>query len=113
MTAAHYGIDNLCAVVDCNELQIDGPVEDVMGIQPLHDKWEAFGWHTLSIDGHDMNEILSALDEAENTKGKPTVILAKTVKGKGVSFFEDKVKYHGVTPTEEEFEKAVKEINNG
>lgn len=113
MTAAHYNIDNLCAVVDCNELQIDGPVEEVMGIQPLHDKWEAFGWHTISIDGHDMNEILRALDEAENTKGKPTMILAKTVKGKGVSFFEDKVKYHGVTPTEEEFEKAVKEINNG
>ena len=69
MTAAHYKIDNLCAVVDNNELQIDGPVEEVMGIQPVHDKWEAFGWHAISIDGHDMNEILKALDEAETVKG--------------------------------------------
>ncbi len=113
MTAAHYRIDNLCAVVDNNELQIDGPVEEVMGIQPVHDKWEAFGWHAISIDGHDMEEILKALDEAESIKGKPTVIIANTTKGKGVSFFEDKVEYHGVTPTQEEFDKAVKEIHNG
>jgi transketolase len=112
MTAAHYKIDNLCAVVDNNELQIDGPVEEVMGIQPVHDKWEAFGWHTISIDGHDMEEILRALDEAENTKGKPTVIIANTTKGKGVSFFENKVEYHGAAPTQDEFEKAVKEIHN-
>ncbi|MBI4681849.1 MAG: transketolase [Nitrospirae bacterium] len=113
MTSAHYKIDNLCAVVDSNELQIDGPVEEVMGIQPIHDKWEAFGWHAISIDGHDMEEILKALDEAENIKGKPTVIIANTTKGKGVSFFEDKVEYHGVAPSLEEFDKAVKEINNG
>ncbi len=113
MTAAHYKLDSVCGVVDCNELQIDGAVEDVMGIQPLHDKWEAFGWHAISIDGHDMNEILQALNEAENTKGKPTVIIAKTTKGKGVSFFEDKVEYHGVTPSEEQLEMALKEINNG
>ncbi len=113
MTAAHYKLDNVCGVVDCNELQIDGAVEDVMGIQPLHDKWEAFGWHAISIDGHDMNEIVTALNEAENTKGKPTVIIAKTTKGKGVSFFEDKVEYHGVTPSEEQLEMALKEINNG
>ncbi len=113
MTAAHYKIDNLCAVVDNNELQIDGPVEEVMGIQPIHDKWEAFGWHAISIDGHDMEEIMKALDEAERVKGKPTVIIANTTKGKGVSFFEDKVEYHGVAPSAEEFEKAVKEIKNG
>ena len=112
MTAAHYKIDNLCAVVDNNELQIDGPVEEVMGIQPVHDKWEAFGWHAISIDGHDMEEILRALNEAENTKGKPTVIIANTTKGKGVSFFENKVEYHGTAPSQEEFEKAVKEIHN-
>ena len=112
MTAAHYKIDNLCAVVDNNELQIDGLVEDVMGIQPVHDKWEAFGWHTISIDGHDMAEILSALNEAENIKGKPTVIIANTTKGKGVSFFENKVEYHGTAPSQEEFDKAVKEIHN-
>ncbi len=113
MTSAHYKIDNLCAVVDSNELQIDGPVEEVMGIQPIHDKWEAFGWHVISIDGHDMEEILKALDEAESVKGKPTIIIANTTKGKGVSFFEDKVEYHGVAPSQEEFDKAVKEINNG
>ena len=113
MTSAHYKIDNLCAVVDNNELQIDGPVEEVMGIQPIHDKWEAFGWHVISIDGHDMEEILKALDEAESLKGKPTVIIANTTKGKGVSFFEDKVEYHGVAPSQEEFDKAVKEIYNG
>jgi transketolase len=113
MSAAHYKIDNLCGVVDNNELQIDGPVEEVMGIQPIHDKWEAFGWHAISIDGHDMEEILKALDEAESVKGKPTVIIANTTKGKGVSFFEDKVEYHGVAPSQEELDKAVKEINNG
>ena len=113
MTAAHYKIDNLCAVVDSNELQIDGAVEDIMGIQPIHDKWEAFGWHVIDIDGHDMDSILNALNEAENTKGKPTVIIANTTKGKGSSIFEDKVEFHGVTPTQEEFEQAVKEINNG
>jgi transketolase len=113
MTAAHYKIDTLCAVVDNNELQIDGPVEEVMGIEPVHDKWAAFGWHVIDVDGHDMEEILRALDEAERTKGKPTVIIAKTTKGKGVSFFEDKVEYHGVAPSREEFDKAVKEINNG
>jgi transketolase len=112
MTAAHYKIDNLCAVVDNNELQIDGPVEEVMGIQPVSDKWEAFGWHVINIDGHDMEEILKALDEAETVKGKPTVLIANTTKGKGVSFFEDKVEYHGAAPTQDEFDKAVKEINN-
>jgi transketolase len=113
MTAAHYKIDNLCAVVDNNGLQIDGPVEKVMGINPIHDKWEAFGWHVIDVDGHDMEQILNALNEAETVKGKPTVIIANTTKGKGVSFFEDKVEYHGVTPSDDELERAVKEINNG
>ena len=112
MTASHYKIDNLCAVVDNNGLQIDGPVEQIMGVQPIQDKWAAFGWHTINIDGHNMEEILHALDEAEEIKGKPTVIIAKTTKGKGVSFFEGKVEYHGLAPTQEEFQKAVKEINN-
>ncbi len=113
MTAAHFKIDNLCAVVDCNGLQIDGPVEKVMNINPVHDKWEAFGWHVIDVDGHDIADILKALDEAENTKGKPTVIIANTTKGKGSVIFEGKVEFHGVTPTQEEFEQAVKEINNG
>ncbi len=113
MTAAHYKIDNLCAVVDNNGLQIDGPVQKVMGIAPLHDKWAAFGWHVIDVDGHSMEKILAALDKAVQTKGKPSVIIANTTKGKGVSFFEDKVEYHGITPTPEEYERAVKEIHNG
>jgi len=112
MTAAHYKIDTLCAVVDNNGLQIDGPVQKIMGIAPLHDKWASFGWHVIDVNGHNMEQILGALDEAERTKGKPTVIIAKTTKGKGVSFFEDKVEYHGVAPSSEEYEKAVKEIHN-
>ncbi len=113
MTSAHYKIDNLCGVVDNNGLQIDGPVEKVMGIKPINDKWAAFGWHVIDIDGHNMEEILGALDEAETIKGKPTVIIANTTKGKGVSFFEDKVEYHGVAPSQEEFDKAKKEIYHG
>ena len=112
MTAAHYKIDNICGVVDNNGLQIDGPVEKVMGIEPIHDKWASFGWHVIDIDGHNMEEILAALNESESVKGKPSVIIANTTKGKGVSFFENKVEYHGVAPSQEEFEKAVKEINN-
>jgi len=110
MTAAHYNLDNLCGVVDNNGLQIDGPVEEVMGIAPLREKWSAFGWHVIEVDGHNMKEILDALDEAEDTKGKPTVIIAHTIKGKGVSFFEGKVEYHGIAPTPEELNKALKEL---
>ncbi|MCK5287020.1 MAG: transketolase [Thermodesulfovibrionia bacterium] len=113
MTTAHYKLDSLCAFVDNNGLQIDGPVEKVMGIEPLYDKWSAFGWHVIEIDGHNMQEILNALNEAESTKGKPTIIIAHTVKGKGVSLFEGKVEYHGVAPTSEELEKAIEELTNG
>lgn len=111
MSASHYRLDNLCAFVDLNGLQIDGKCCDVMNIEPVDDKWRAFGWHTLSIDGHDMQAIVDALDEAEKVKGKPCMILAKTVKGKGVSFFEGKAEYHGVTPTKEELELAIKELS--
>jgi transketolase len=111
MSASHYRLDNLCAFVDLNGLQIDGRCCDVMNIEPVGDKWRAFGWHTLSIDGHDMQAIVDALDEAEKVKGKPCMILAKTVKGKGVSFFEGKAEYHGVTPTKEELELAIKELS--
>jgi transketolase len=110
MTAAHYGIDNLCAVVDNNGLQIDGFCCDVMKIEPIADKWKAFGWHVFDIDGHDMEQIVEALDEAGKVKGKPSVIVARTVKGKGVSFFEGKAEYHGIAPTKEEQEKALKEL---
>ncbi|MCL5024554.1 MAG: transketolase [Nitrospirae bacterium] len=110
MTAAHYCLDNLCAIVDNNGLQIDGFCCDVMKIEPVTDKWKAFGWNVFDIDGHDMEQIIAALDEAERVKGKPSVIVARTVKGKGVSFFEGKAEYHGMAPTKEEEEKALKEL---
>lgn len=110
MTAAHYCLDNLCAIVDNNGLQIDGFCCDVMKIEPLVEKWKAFGWNVLDINGHAMEQIVDALDEAGKVKGKPTVIVARTVKGKGVSFFEGKAEYHGVAPTREEEEKALKEL---
>lgn len=110
MTAAHYKLDNLCAIIDNNGLQIDGQCSDVMSIEPIVNKWEAFGWHVIDINGHDMKAILNAFDEAEGVKLKPTMIVARTVKGKGVSFFEGKVQYHGIAPTREELERALKEL---
>ncbi|WP_425513890.1 transketolase [Geomobilimonas luticola] len=107
MAAAHYKTDNLCAMVDANGLQIDGDVTKVMNVNPIADKFRAFGWQTLEIDGHDMAAILAALDQAETLKGGPTVIVARTVKGKGVSFFENKAAYHGVTPSDEELPRAL------
>jgi transketolase len=111
MTAAHYKLDNVCAIIDLNGLQIDGPVSKVKAIEPVASKWSAFGWHVIDIDGHDMEAILKAFDEAETIKGKPSVILARTVKGKGVSFFEGKVEYHGIVPTRDELEMALKELD--
>lgn len=110
MTASHYTLDNLCAIVDNNGLQIDGNCCDVMNVEPITEKWKGFGWNVLDIDGHRMEQILSALDEAEKAKGRPTVIVARTVKGKGVSFFEGKAEYHGLAPTKDELEKALKEL---
>ena len=107
MAAAHYKTDNLCAMVDANTLQIDGEVAKVMGVAPIALKFKSFGWHALEIDGHDMAAILAALDHAKTIKGQPTVIVAKTVKGKGVSIFENKAAYHGVTPSDEELPKAL------
>ncbi len=107
MAAAHYKTDNLCAMVDANGLQIDGEVAKVMNVGPIADKFRAFGWQTLEIDGHDMGAILAALDKAETLKGAPTVIVARTVKGKGVSFFENKASYHGVPPSDEELPRAL------
>jgi transketolase len=107
MAAAHYRLDNLCALIDVNGLQIDGEVEKVMNVAPIADKFRAFGWHALEIDGHDMTAIIAALDKAEDINGKPTVIVAATVKGKGVSIFEHKAAYHGVTPNDEELNEAL------
>ena len=107
MASAHYKIDNLCALVDANALQIDGEVARVMNVMPIAEKFRAFGWHALEIDGHDMAAILAALEKAETVKGMPTVIVATTVKGKGVSFFENKASYHGVAPSDEELSRAL------
>jgi len=110
MFAPHHGVDNLTAIVDHNDLQLSGRVCDIMGLEPLVDKWRAFNWHVLEINGHDMGEILKALKKAREIKGKPTVIIAHTVKGKGVSFMEGNVDFHGKAPTPQEAEIALKEL---
>jgi len=107
MSAAHYRLDNLCILIDANGLQIDGEVAKVMNVEPIADKFRAFGCNVLEIDGHDIGAIATALDEAETVKGMPTAIVARTVKGKGVSFFENKASYHGVTPSDEELPRAL------
>lgn len=110
MFASHNKLDNLVLFVDQNGLQIDGAVEDVAGIEPLDKKFEAFGFEVIKIDGHDFEQIKSALDKARTVKGKPTAILAKTVKGKGVSFMENQVGWHGVAPNKEQYEAATAEL---
>ena len=103
MTAGHHKLDNLTAIIDRNKYQIDGKVEDIKGIEPLADKFKAFNWQVLFCDGHDMSSIISALENAEKVKGKPAVIIADTIKGKGVKFMEDNpLDYHGKAPTREE-----------
>jgi len=111
MSSAHYNLDNICAILDFNGLQIDGRVKDIMNIEPILDKWKAFGWESTIIDGHNFIEILNTLSWAKENKGKPSIIIAKTIKGKGVSIFENKVKYHGVSPTDEELSIALNELN--
>jgi transketolase len=110
MAAAHYHLDNICGIVDNNGLQIDGRVEDVMDVGSIVDKWGAFGWEVFPVDGHSLNEIIDALDQAEAAKGRPSVIVANTLKGKGCSFCEGKVEYHGVAPSCEELECALDEL---
>ena len=110
MSAAKYGLDNLCACVDVNGLQIDGKTCDVMPTEPLDKKFEAFGAHVIKIDGHDFAQIEAAYEEAKTVKGQPTVILAKTVKGKGVSFMENNAGWHGKAPNAEQWETAKTEL---
>jgi transketolase len=110
LSAAHFKVDNLTAIVDCNRIQLSGWTKDIMTLEPLNQKWRAFGWHTIDIDGHDFNQILAAFQEAEGIKNKPSVIIARTIKGKGVSFMENNVKFHGKAPTPEEAEMALKEL---
>jgi transketolase len=110
MAAPFHKLDNIVAIVDYNHIQLDGFVKDIMDVDPLADKWRAFGWHTLEIDGHDFVAIRQALAEAEATKGKPTCLVAHTVKGKGVSFMENNPKFHGTAPTADEVKLALQEL---
>ena len=110
MFAAHYKLDNFCLIVDWNNLQIDGKITDVMDPTPHDKKLEAFGFHVISINAHDFNEIEAALNEAKTVKGKPTAIIAKSVKGKGVSFMEDQASWHGSAPNDEQYAQAVAEL---
>ncbi len=111
MFAAHYKLDNLTAFVDYNGLQIDGKITDVMNSEPIDDKFRAFGWNVVVIDAHNYDAILDAIEEAKATKGKPTMILAKSVKGKGVSFMENSPAWHGAAPNQEQFDQAIAELD--
>ena len=110
MSAAKYHLDNLCAVIDVNGLQIDGPTADVMPTEPLDKKLEAFGWHVLKVDGHDLTAVADAFEQAKGLTGAPTMILAKTVKGKGVSFMENQAGWHGKAPNAEQYQAARQEL---
>jgi len=110
LSAAQFKLDNVTAIVDCNGMQLSGWIRDIMNLEPFIEKWRAFGWHTIDIDGHDFDQILFACQEAQDTKGKPSVIVARTIKGKGVSFMENNAAFHGKAPTQEEAERALQEL---
>ena len=111
MTANKYKLDNLCVIVDNNNLQIDGTIEEVMSSYPIDEKFKSFGFNVLNIDGNNIEEIINAFESAKKTKDKPTCIIAKTIKGKGVSFMENKAEWHGKAPSEEEYIQAMRELN--
>lgn len=110
MSASHYKLDNLCVIVDNNNLQIDGSIENVMSPYPIDQKFKSFGFEVINIDGHDIEHIIMAFNKAKQVKGKPTAIIAKTIKGKGVSFMENQVGWHGKAPNQEQYEQAIKEL---
>lgn len=110
MSAVHYKLDNLIGIVDWNGLQIDGANEDVMSVAPIEEKFRGFGWNVISCDGHDMKEVVDVLNKAKENKGAPTVIIAKTIKGKGVSFMENQAEWHGKAPNDEQFKQAMEEL---
>jgi transketolase len=110
MSAAHYKLDNLTAFVDRNRIQNDRFTSEVIQLEPIADKWRAFGWNALEIDGHDVAQVIEAVGSARNTQGRPTVIVAQTVKGKGVSFMENNPEFHGKAPNKEQYELAMKEL---
>ncbi len=110
MSAAKYGLDNLCGMVDVNGLQIDGATKDVMPSEPLDEKFRAFNWHVIVVDGHDYDALVAAFEEAKTVKGKPTMLILKTTKGKGVSFMENNYGWHGKAPNDEQYEQAKAEV---
>jgi len=110
MSAAHYKLDNVCAIVDYNKVQENGPVNEIKNLEPLAHKWISFGWEAAEIDGHDFNALINALDKFDQVKGKPFVIIANTVKGKGVSFMEGNKKWHGKAPNDEQLQQALEEL---
>lgn len=112
LVAAHYKLDNFCGMVDVNGLQIDGPTEKVMNTAPLDEKFRAFGWHAINVDGHDLDALEKAFAEAAATKNKPTMLLLQTVKGKGVSFMENQVGWHGKAPNADEYQQAMAELKS-
>lgn len=111
MTAAHYKLDNVCGIIDYNKLQIDGFCCEIKDPGAYKHKWQAFGWNTIEVDGHDIKGLMDAFDEAEGVKGRPTMIIAHTIKGKGVSFIENKVEWHGIAPKKDEYERAILELD--
>ena len=111
MFAHQYKLDNLCVIVDNNGLQIDGSIDEVMSPYPIYDKFEAFGFHVICIDGHSFEQIESAMNTARETKGKPTAIIMKTIKGKDVSFMENEAGWHGKAPNDAEYIQAMAELN--
>jgi len=111
MTAAHYELDNICAIVDYNKLCIDGRVEDVMSLEPCADKWKAFGFNVIDVaDGNSIETVMDAFDKAQTTKGAPSIMICHTIKGKGVSFTENKCEWHGVAPNKEQLKRALEEL---
>ncbi|WP_288518619.1 transketolase [uncultured Holdemanella sp.] len=110
MAASHYKLDNLCAILDYNHLQIDGNIKKVIGPEPFMSKFEAFGWEVLDVNGHDFDELRNAFNQAKLEKGKPTMIIAHTIKGKGVSFMENNYAWHGAAPNQEQYEQAMEEL---
>ena len=110
MTAAQHALDNVCAILDKNDIQLDDKVDTIKSLGDSAEKWRAFGWHVVTVDGHSLRQLDAAFDEAEATKGKPTMIISQTVKGKGVSYMENTAKFHGMAPTDEELKIGLEEL---
>lgn len=111
MTSNKYKLDNLCVILDNNGLQIDGSIDYVKGLDSIESKWEAFGFNTINVNGHNIEQLIDAFEEAKQVKGMPTIIIAKTIKGKGISFMENEAKWHGKAPTREEYRQAMNELS--